>query len=180
MSNRVPLGVQHRTHSGFTLVELLLAMGIMGILAAVTITALNPTKQMADARNTQRKFDVNSLLNAFGQYAIDSQGHFQPITVDGSLLLDACKVTSTAKNLCRPTIAHGTDVGECGHTDVQCAWSRHLTGAYLADIPSDPVDDETTVAEQAMIDYTVLSAAPGRFRVDAPNAEYDAVIGAIR
>jgi prepilin-type N-terminal cleavage/methylation domain-containing protein len=171
---------RHNTRPGFTLVELLLAMAIMAGLASITITALNPTRQMADARNTQRKFDVNTILNAFGQFSIDSQGFFLPDTIDGATLLDECSVKSTPKKLCKPTIVHGTSPGQCGHIDVGCVWSRHLSGAYIADIPHDPRDNESSVAEQAMVDYLVRSESPGRFRVDAVNAENGMIIGALR
>lgn len=165
---------------GFTLVELLVSIGIMGILITITIVAINPTKQLADARNTQRKFDVNTLLNAFGQYAIDGEGSFQPGTVDGSPLLDACKITATPKKLCKASTPHGTGTGQCAHAAVSCAWSQHLNGTFIASIPSDPRDDESGAEEQAMVDYRVSSQAPGRLRVESLNAENGAVIEAVR
>ena len=166
--------------NGFSLVELLMAMAIVGVLAGLVVVAINPTKQMADARNTQRKFDVNSILNAFGQYSVDSGGYFQPRKIDSVSILDECKATTTAKKLCKYTTAHGAAEGECGHVDVQCVYSAHLVNNYLANIPDDPLDDEDTVAEQAMVDYLVSSQSPGRFRVDAPSSVYGQTIGAMR
>jgi prepilin-type N-terminal cleavage/methylation domain-containing protein len=164
---------------GFTLVELLLAMGIIGLLAALTISALNPAKQMAAARNTQRKFDVNTILNSFGQYSIDNGGFFQPETVGSADLIDACKVEAIAKKLCKADAIHGTGTGECGDPAASCVWSAHLKGPYTADIPLDPSDSEKS-GEAHRTDYEVSSQSPGRFRVDAPNAEHDIIIGAVR
>lgn len=157
-----------------------MAMAVVGILAGLVVVAINPVRQMGDARNTQRKFDVNSILNAFGQYSVESGIYFYPKKIDGVPIMDACKVTTTTKKLCKAETAHGTAEGECGHTDVQCAYSSHLVNAFLSDIPDDPLDDEDSVAEQAMVDYLVSSQAPGRFRVDSLNAENDQIIGAVR
>lgn len=163
-----------RNQKAFTLVELLLAIAIMGILASIVIVAINPGKQMGDARNTQRKFDVNTLLNAFGQYSIDANGYFQPRDLDGTPLSSSCAVGPTAMKLCKATITHS----EC--ISAGCAWSRHLSGAYISNIPEDPDDTESGVNEDLMVDYLVRSIAPGRFEVVAPNAENGIVIGSMR
>ena len=61
-----------------------------------------------------------------------------------------------------------------------CAWSKHLSGAYIASIPEDPTDDTSAGIEELRTDYLVRSVSPGRFEVAAPNAENDRIIGAIR
>ena len=57
--------------SAFTLIELLVVIAILGILAAAVLVAINPGKRLAQARDAQRKQDINAIANALiGYYTI--------------------------------------------------------------------------------------------------------------
>ncbi len=58
-------------NQGFTLVELLVTIGIVAILMSITLIALNPEKQFRSAREAKRMADVSVLLNGVSQYLID-------------------------------------------------------------------------------------------------------------
>jgi prepilin-type N-terminal cleavage/methylation domain-containing protein len=60
--------------SGFTLFELLIVIAIIGILATITVSALNPTRQLAKAHDTERRADLFSILSAVYQYASEHSG----------------------------------------------------------------------------------------------------------
>jgi type IV pilus assembly protein PilA len=64
---------------GFTLIELLVVIGILGILLAIVLIAINPAAQFAQANNTARKNDVNTILNAVHQYGADHKGNLTPL-----------------------------------------------------------------------------------------------------
>lgn len=54
--------------------ELLLVMGILGILASTIIVAINPGRQLAKARDAQRETDLVAILSAVMQYSSEHSG----------------------------------------------------------------------------------------------------------
>jgi|SRR3990172_10134018 len=66
------------SRKGFTLVELLLVIGIIATLAVVAFVALDPAKRFQDARNAKRLSDIENISSAVVQYVIDNKGAFPP------------------------------------------------------------------------------------------------------
>jgi len=147
---------------GFTLIELLLVIGIIAILASIVIVAINPTKQLGDARNAQRRSDVNTVLNAVYQYAIDNNG-----TLPGVI------PTGTAKPVCQT----GTAGTACTDAPVSGVDLAALEGTYLVSLPVDPQETGATSTN-----YTIVQDANGngRVTVSAPGAEQSATITVTR
>lgn len=153
---RVPTAIRR----GFTLIELLLVIGIIAILAAIVIVAINPTKQLGDARNAQRRSDVNTILNAVYQYSIDNQGNL-PLAI-----------TTAATPICKIGVAPATCT-----TDGLINLSV-LTGSYIVSLPVDP-----SVTSGNSTNYTIMrNATSKRVTVAAPGASADgnAVISVTR
>ena len=145
---------QFKNQKAFTLIELLVVIGILAVLLAITLIAINPAKQFAQANDTKRRSDVNAILNAINQFAADNKG-----------VLPA-GITATATVI-------GAGVGQ---VDI-CS---DLVTQYLAALPVDPTDgtDGTTVGNASDCagaydtGYTVLqSATDNRITVTAPGVE---------
>lgn len=108
---------QFRKIQGFTLLELLVVIGIIAILAGVVIVALNPGRQFAQARDAQRWSHVNTILNAIGQNMADNRGNW---TCTGAGALP----TSTARQL--GTGTGNYDIDPC------------IVPTYVSIMPLDP------------------------------------------
>jgi len=59
---------------GFTLLEILLVVAVIAILAAIVIIAINPTKKLAQLRNSERESNTRTLVDAFAQKSLDDGG----------------------------------------------------------------------------------------------------------
>src|SRR5438552_3332547 len=140
---------------GFTLIELLLVIGIIAILASIVIVAINPTKQLGQARDAQRRSDVNTILNAVYQYAIDNNGTL-PTRIPTGTAKGIGKVNAASCN-------NGVNL-------------RILTGSYLVSIPADP----QAPAAGTGTNYTIVQDANGRITVSAPGAEQTTGIAVTR
>ncbi len=53
---------------GFTLIELVIVIGILGILMAVVISVLNPARFLAKGRDTRRQSDLRLIQAALEAY----------------------------------------------------------------------------------------------------------------
>lgn len=141
---------------GFTLIEILLVVATIAILAGIVILAINPTKQLGDTRNAQRRADVNTILNAVYQYAIDNNGSL-PSTI-----------TTSATAICQ------TGTSDC--TGLIALTVLTTNEKYLVSIPKDPLITATT----GTAGYTIMKSSNGRVTVAAPDAEQSAIISVTR
>lgn len=56
--------------SGFTLVELLIVIALLGVLAAAVLAAINPLEQANRARDTRMRSDASQLLASIDRYFV--------------------------------------------------------------------------------------------------------------
>ncbi len=137
-------------NKGFTLIEILVVIGIIAILATIVIIAINPARQFAQARNTQRLSNLNTILNAVGQNMADNKGVWSCGTV-------YFKASSASTSI-------GT---AAGNSDLSCLVPTYIS----AGIPMDP-----TGGTGANTAYTISTTTTGQVMLCAPNSS-EAALG---
>lgn len=71
-----------RNRKGFTMIELLIVIAILGVLAVAVLSAINPLEQIRRGRDTGSRSDAEQLINALDRY-YSSHGYFPWQTSEG-------------------------------------------------------------------------------------------------
>ncbi|MBT4277764.1 type II secretion system protein [Candidatus Falkowbacteria bacterium] len=150
-----------KKQEGFTLLEILLVVAAIAILAGIVIVAINPSKQLADTRNAQRRANVNTILNAVYQYALDNSG-----TLPASIPTSSTCSTTATNEVC---VTDGTCTSLVDLSVITASET------YLTSIPTDPTGSTTNGAG-----YHIAKSSNGRVTVCAPDAEQSATISVTR
>ena len=112
---------------GFTLIELLVVIAIIAILAVVVFVALDPITRFADARNSRRFSDVNSILTGIHEYIVDNDG-----------VLPTGLSTSMSETQLGTCGSGGATL--CSGAAAACVDLSTPLVSYLKSIPLDPSD----------------------------------------
>jgi len=148
-------GFRFQDNRGITLIEILVATAIGAIVLAITFIAMNPGRQLAQARDSQRKSHVNAILNAVRQNMADTRTSFSCAAGD---------VPTTTKKMA--VGAGNYDIAPC------------LVPTFLFAMPYDP--NTSTAHYASNTDYNtaytiVRNASTGQITVSAPAAETGAI-----
>lgn len=139
---------------GFTLLELLIVIGILAILATATVLVLNPAELLKQARDSQRVTDLQSLNSALSLYVTSNAAPNMAST--SATANEKCKRTSQVAEYTCFSDRNGPLSVTCGarfsSTAVSTSTSRVLNGqgwlpveftalpggSPLPQIPTDP------------------------------------------
>lgn len=138
--------------SGFSLIELMLVVGIIAILAAIVIVAINPIENLYVARDAERQAHLDEILTAVYQYAVDHNGNF-PL-----------ELKEQEQEICT--------------YDLKCdgVVLTSLKDKYLPVVPYDPLADR----QKGGTNYFISFGKDRRVTVVAPGVEKDPPLRVIR
>lgn len=153
------MNTSSQNNSGFTLIEILLAIGLLAALATIVLIAVNPSRQFAQLRNTQRASDLNALLNAIGQRSVENRGQLNcaGVTIPSVNPVPAPLLATTGANI--SSTAGDMDIRTC------------LVPAYISELPVDPTNGAAWNGTTYNTGYRIFQDANGRMTVFAPTVE---------
>ena len=101
---------------GFTLLEILLTITLIGILASIVLVVINPNRQLSQSRDLNRQKDIAEIQQAVELYAVRNSGEYPAGIPTGSY-----------KDICPE-----------GEVTEECVDLSILVPNYLSSIPTDP------------------------------------------
>lgn len=154
--NHVKIDIQMinlKKKSGFTILEVLLVMGILAILIGFTLTKLNTLQRSREAHDLERKAESREIYSGVSQYIVDN------------LAIPAGIPTGTpddAKDICQQEVT-GTD---CTGLTINGVDLASLAPEYMVEIPVDPAMTGSTVTGYKIYsdgdDVTVIASMLGQ------------------
>lgn len=126
--------IKQKSNNGFTLIELILVVSIVVIIFSFIFVLLDPTRRVAETRNSERQTALHTLGDAIKTYQIDNIGG-PALGIDSNL-----RMLGTAGTGCAITCS------TYGATQDACLNLAPSLISNVASIPKDPVSgtDERT------------------------------------
>jgi prepilin-type N-terminal cleavage/methylation domain-containing protein len=141
---------------GFTLIELILVIGIVTTLAAIVIIAVNPKKQFDQVKARQALFGASAIANALQQCYVNHGGNWAKAngscysTVAGATLTEALDGNTPVTPL---TIIGKSTAYPTFYVIDLCPL---ITSGYLTQLPVDP-NNNPIASGRTQIDCSTLA-----------------------
>src|SRR3989344_3140036 len=145
-----------KKNRGFTLIEILVVMGVLSVIFSIILFLINPQGQFSRANNAQRRSDIVAILNSIGAYTADNKG-----VLPSGITTAVATITDSV---------NGADI---------CAL---LVPKFIPALPTDPSlkTSDITTCTNYNTGYTIVKDANNRVTLAAPNQENNEIISITR
>jgi len=148
MKNLKTKGLALSQSKGFTLIELLIVIGILAILVTITIVILNPAQMFAQARDSQRMTDLETINKAISYYLAgattpdmdDAYGGFCGTNFTSTFGAGATTSLRCGGTCTYQSLTAGATTTVSGDGWVPIDFTQMFTGATISDLPIDPTN----------------------------------------
>ncbi len=143
---------------GFTLIELIVVVAVIGILAAAIFVAVDPARRIGEANDSKRYEDLSAIADAISHYTVDNNGSL-PTSVS----------TASAGTTYLIHVAGNSDVtSETCHGDsiAKRDISSGIVSTYIPTMPIDPTYTQLTAGSDGT-GYYLLKDSNGRIKIGA-------------
>jgi prepilin-type N-terminal cleavage/methylation domain-containing protein len=148
----------NKNKKGFTLVELLIVIGILAILTAAIVVVLNPAELLRQARDSQRMSDLDSVRSAITLYLTSAASPDLNFASTGEIVncMVATKTSpfSISGHGCGGSEAAATSRAIDGTGWISVSFEGVTGGSPLSILPQDPTNDASHFYAYAANDTT--------------------------
>jgi prepilin-type N-terminal cleavage/methylation domain-containing protein len=161
--------MKNTNKKGFTLLELLIVIGILAVLATVAILVINPAELLRRSRDSARLSDLSTIKSAIGLYLTDvvdpdmsasatyncsNEASGRTIFVSSAVGATNCPTSCAACSPAANFIASSTNPGAINSTGwIPINFTTMSTGSPLGNVPVDPTNTCATTAASSRLVY---------------------------
>ncbi len=149
---------------GFTLLELLIVIGILAILSTTVVLVINPAQLLRKARDSQRIADLNTVTTAIAYYITDV-ADAQDVGLVTKTYSDVADVVCTLGGGSRTADANQGVFTTAGSGWIPIDFGAITGGSPIGSLPHDPAAEVSTGNHYYV--YGVLSTTNLTFKLIA-------------
>ena len=152
---------------GFTLLELLIVIGILAILSTTMIVVINPAQLLKKARDSQRIADLSSLKTAIAYFVTETDNCSNAMGDTNHTYSDVASVSCDSRAAANSGSGDGSGYTTNGDGWIPIDFDGMTGGSPIGSLPHDPNPTSATANPGRYYVYLVGSTSDYTFQLVA-------------